>query len=252
MPKLILITGATSGIGKTCAEKFAANGARLILTGRRADRLGALAIELKTKYNAEAYTLCFDVTKREEIFNSISHLPESWKSIDILINNAGLALGKESFEQSDIDDWDTMMHTNVDGLLYVSRAVIPFMKEKKAGHIINIGSIAGDQVYEAGAVYCASKAAVDAISQGMRIDLMKYRIKVTCIKPGAVETEFSLVRFKGDKQKADSVYKGFKPLSAEDIADAVFYCSQLPDHVCINELSLTPVQQASAYYYDKD
>ena len=210
-----------------------------------------MAIELKSKYNAAAYTLCFDVRNRDEVFKIISGLPEEWRRVDILINNAGLALGKESFDQSDIDDWETMMHTNVDGLLYVTRAVIPIMIERKKGHIVNIGSIAGRQVYEGGSVYCGSKAAVDAISQGMRIDLMKHRIKVTLISPGAVDTEFSLVRFKGDKEKADKVYQGFTPLTAEDIADPVYYCTQLPDHVCINELSLTPVQQASAYYYDK-
>lgn len=252
MNKTVLITGATSGIGKACAEKFAKSGAQLILLGRRTDRLGALSVALKSKYNTSCLCITLDVRDRDEVFRVISQLPDEWKKIDILINNAGLALGKENFEESDIDDWDTMLHTNVDGLLYVSRAVLPYMIQQQSGHIINMSSIAGSQVYQGGSVYCASKFAVNAITQGMRIDLMKYHIKVTSICPGVVETEFSLVRFKGDKKKADEVYKGFKPLVGEDIAETVFFCTQLPDHVCINELSVTPVQQASAYYYDKN
>ncbi len=195
---------------------------------------------------------CFDVQERQDVFDSINQLPEQWKQIDILVNNAGLALGRDSFENADLDDWDTMLHTNVDGLLYVSRAVLPFMIKHKKGHIINIGSIAGKEVYENGNVYCASKFAVDAITKSMRIDLLKYGIKVTGIHPGAVETEFSLVRYKGDPQKADAAYEGYTPLRGEDIADAVFYSANLPDHVCINEILITCTQQAGTYYFHKN
>lgn len=228
MNKTILITGATSGIGKACAEKFAAAKYNLILTGRRAERLSALKEVLQITHGIKAITCCFDVQKKEEVFEAINQLPDEWKSIEILINNAGLALGREPFDEADLNDWEIMMHTNVDGLLYVSRAVLPFMKKTGQGHIINIGSIAGKEVYENGNVYCASKFAVDAITKSMRIDLLKHGIKVTGIHPGAVETEFSLVRFKGDQEKAGTAYTGFVPLTAEDIADSIFYCATLP------------------------
>lgn len=195
--------------------------------------------------------LCFDIQKRAEVFNAVDNLPEEWKQVDILINNAGLALGRDSFDNADIDDWDTMMHTNVDGLLYISRAVLPAMISNKKGHIINLGSIAGKDVYENGNIYCASKFAVDAISRSMRIDLLKYGIKVTAINPGAVETEFSLVRFKGDEGKANAAYEGYIPLTAADIADSIFYCASLPAHVCINDLTITCLQQAGIYYFQK-
>lgn len=251
MNKTILITGATSGIGKACAEKFAAAKYNLILTGRRAERLSALKEVLQITHGIKVITCCFDVQKKEEVFEAINQLPDEWKSIEILINNAGLALGREPFDEADLNDWEIMMHTNVDGLLYVSRAVLPFMKKTGRGHIINIGSIAGKEVYENGNVYCASKFAVDAITKSMRIDLLKHGIKVTGIHPGAVETEFSLVRFKGDQEKAGTAYTGFVPLTAEDIADSIFYCATLPAHVCINELVITCLQQAGTYYFYK-
>lgn len=252
MKKTILITGASSGIGEACAHAFAAAGHHIIITARRQDLLDALAEKLQSAYQVKVLPLCFDVSKREEVFNHLTTLPEAWQDIDILINNAGLALGRDPFDKASIDDWDTMMHTNVDGLLYVSRAVLPYMISRKKGHIINIGSIAGKQVYENGNVYCASKAAVDSISQSMRIDLLPHGIKVTGIHPGAVETNFSLVRFKGDAGKASAAYQGYIPLSAKDVADTVFYCASLPGHVCINDLTITCLQQADAIYFYKN
>ena len=251
MNKIILITGATAGIGKACAEKFAAAGNKLILTGRRADRLQTIKKELEEKYAVPVLTCCFDVQDREAVFSQLAAIPEEWQQIDVLINNAGLALGRDSFEQADLDDWENMMHTNVDGLLYMSRAVLPYMIKNKKGHIINMGSIAGKEVYENGNVYCASKFAVDAISKSMRIDLLKYGIKVTSVNPGAVETEFSLVRFKGDETKAAAAYAGYTPLSAADIADTIYYCAELPHHVCINDLTITCLQQANVIYFHK-
>lgn len=248
MNKTVLITGATSGIGEACAKKYAADGDRLILTGRRADRLNALKTELEKDFSTEILALIFDVQDKEAVDKNLGTLPTEWQKIDLLINNAGLAAGKDSFENADINDWETMLNTNVHGLLYVSKQIIPLMIANKKGHIVNIGSIAGKEVYENGNVYCASKFAVDAISKSMRIDLLKHSIKVTCIHPGAVETEFSLVRFKGDENKAAATYNGMVPLSGNDIADSIFYCTQLPDHVCINELVITPTQQANAYY----
>ena len=251
MTKTILITGATSGIGKACAMKFASNGYRLILTGRRKEKLAALKNELITKYNADALDLCFDVQDKAQVEAMLSDLKSPWNNIDILLNNAGLALGRDSFEDASMQDWETMLQTNVNGLLYVSKTVLPYMIERKHGHVINIGSIAGKEVYENGNVYCASKFAVDAISKSMRIDLLKHNIKVTAIHPGAVETEFSIVRYKGDEQKANATYKGFTPLTGEDIADTIFYAAQLPEHVCINELTITCAQQASATNFFK-
>ncbi len=248
MNKTVLITGATSGIGEACAKKYAADGDRLILTGRRADRLNVLKTELEKDFSTEILALIFDVQDKKAVDKNLGTLPTEWQKIDLLINNAGLAAGKDSFENADINDWETMLNTNVHGLLYVSKQIIPLMIANKKGHVVNIGSIAGKEVYENGNVYCASKFAVDAISKSMRIDLLKHSIKVTCIHPGAVETEFSLVRFKGDKNKAADTYNGMVPLSGNDIADSIFYCTQLPDHVCINELVITPTQQANAYY----
>ena len=248
MNKTVLITGATSGIGEACAKKYAADGDRLILTGRRADRLNALKTELEKDFSTEILALIFDVQDKKAVDKNLGTLPTEWQKIDLLINNAGLAAGKDSFENADINDWETMLNTNVHGLLYVSKQIIPLMIANKKGHVVNIGSIAGKEVYENGNVYCASKFAVDAISKSMRIDLLKHSIKVTCIHPGAVETEFSLVRFKGDENKAAATYNGMVPLSGNDIADSIFYCTQLPDHICINELVITPIQQANAYY----
>ena len=248
MKRTIFITGATSGIGKACAEKFAANGDHLILNGRRKERLEELKTDLEEKYKVDILCMPFDVQQKEEVFSSIDQLPEEWKQIDILINNAGLALGRDMFDEAEITDWETMIDTNVKGLIYVSKALLPVMIEKKKGHIINLGSISGDEVYEGGNIYCATKSAVDAISRAMRIDLLKHHIKVTNIKPGATETEFSLVRFKGDEDQAAKVYEGLVPLTPADIADSIFYCASLPPNVCINQLTITCTAQADGIY----
>ena len=251
MNKIVLITGATSGIGKACALKFASAKYDIIITGRRNERLIELKTDLEKQYGISVLPLCFDVQDIDAVTAAFKYLPNQWKKIDILINNAGLALGRDSFEDADMNDWETMLNTNVHGLLYVSKAVVPFMLEQKKGHIINMGSVAGKEVYEKGNVYCASKYAVDAITKAMRIDLLKNNIKVTGIHPGAVETEFSIVRFKGEEKTAQSAYTGLTPLTADDIADTVFYCASLPDHVCINDLVITCTQQAGTYYFHK-
>ena len=252
MKKIILITGTTSGIGEACAHKFAAAGYDLIITGRRKDKLEQLKISLEKEHDCKVLALCFDVQIRKAVDEAFAALPPEWQNIDILINNAGLAAGRDSFEDADIDDWETMLNTNVHGLLYVSKAVVPLMIAQNKGHIINMGSIAGKEVYEKGNVYCASKFAVDALCRAMRIDLLKYNIKVTGIHPGAVETEFSLVRFKGDAAKATATYNGIIPLTAADIADTIYYCAQLPAHVCINDLVITCTQQGSATLFNKN
>lgn len=252
MKKIVLITGATAGIGKACAEKFAAEKFDLIITGRRQERLKDIKTQLEKDYGIDVLPLSFDVQHKAAVDEAISSLPERWQKIDVLINNAGLALGKDSFEDADITDWETMLNTNVHGLLYVSKAVLPFMLKNKKGHIVNMGSVAGKEVYEKGNVYCASKFAVDAITKSMRIDLLKDNIKVTGINPGAVETEFSLVRFKGDEKTAGSAYDGLRPLTAKDVADMVFYCVNLPEHVCINDVVITCTQQAGTYYFNKN
>lgn len=251
MNRIVFITGATSGIGEACAVKFAAAGDHLILNGRRKDRLEALKNSLEKEYKIEILCSAFDVQNKEEVFESINSFFERWRPVDILINNAGLALGRDFFDEAPLADWETMLQTNVNGLLYVSKAVLPFMVKKDSGHIINMGSVAGDEVYEKGNVYCASKSAVAAISRSMRIDLLKHHIKVTNIKPGAVETEFSLVRFKGDHEKASKVYDGFVPLRAEDIAETIFYCASLPANVCINEIEITPLSQANGIFFNR-
>ncbi len=251
MEKIILITGATSGFGKAMAEKFAAGGWNCIITGRRADRLEILAGSLQTQYGIQTLSLVFDVQKREEVFSILEKLPAAWRNIDVLVNNAGLALGRDSFDNANLDDWDTMIDTNVKGMMYVTKAVLPYMTVRKKGHIINMGSVAGKEVYKDGNGYCASKFAVDALSKSMRIDLLPHRIKVTAIHPGAAETEFALVRFKGDAEKAKQVYDGYTPLYAEDIADIAFYCASLPEHVCINDLVVTCTAQADAIYFHK-
>jgi 3-hydroxy acid dehydrogenase / malonic semialdehyde reductase len=251
MNRIVFITGATSGIGKACAEKFAAAGDHLIISGRRKDRLEGLKISLQASYNIEIICAAFDVQNKQEVFDNINSLPEKWKAVDVLINSAGLALGRNFFNEAPLSDWETMIQTNINGLLYVSKAVLPFMVQKNKGHIINLGSVAGDEVYEKGNVYCATKSAVEAISRSMRIDLLQHQIKVTNIKPGAVETEFSLVRFKGDPAAASKVYDGFTPLKGNDIADAIFYCASLPENVCINELEITPVAQANGIFFNR-
>lgn len=251
MKKLILITGATSGFGEAMAHKFAKQGNDLVITGRREERLNALKQLLADKYSVEVLPLCFDVRNRNEVETHLSALSDKWKEIDVLINNAGLASGLDKIQDGDVDDWDKMMDTNVKGLLYVSNCIIPLLKEQGKGHIINIGSTAGKEVYEKGNVYCASKHAVDAISKGMRVDLLEYGIKVTQVCPGAAETEFSEVRFHGDKVKANQVYKGYTPMSAEDIAEVVYYVTTLPDHLCINDLVMTSIAQANSFYVNR-
>lgn len=251
MNRTIFITGATSGIGRACAEIFAAAGDQLIINGRREDRLQELKLTMEKKYKIRVLISVFDVRDKTLVLRKIHELPEEWRTIDVLINNAGLALGRDHFENADINDWETMLNTNVNGLLYVSKAVIPLMIPRKKGHIINLGSVAAKEIYERGNVYCVSKAAVDAISKSMRIDLLQHAIKVTAIHPGAVETEFAEVRFKGDKEKASKVYEGFTPLSAEDIAHTIFYTASLPPNVCINDLVITPISQADSIYFHK-
>lgn len=251
MNSIVLITGATAGIGLACARKYASSGHSLIITGRRQDRLDEISQQLTSMYGIKVLSLCFDVRDKAEVDRHLRNLQDDWNNIDILINNAGLALGRDPFNDADMDDWETMLDTNVHGLLYVSRAVIPGMIDRKKGHIVNMGSVASKQVYENGNVYCASKAAVDSISQSMRIDLLKHGIRVTAIHPGAVETEFSIVRFKGNEEKAKAAYSGFRPLQAEDVADSIYYCTSLPNHVCINDLVITCTQQADAIYFFK-
>ncbi|MFM2233092.1 MAG: hypothetical protein RJB31_1793 [Bacteroidota bacterium] len=250
MRKKILVTGASSGFGNAIARKFAAAGNDLIITGRRADWLEALAEELREKCSINVLVKVFDVQNREQVFAAL-HGDPALENLDLLVNNAGLALGRDHFDQGNIDDWETMIDTNLKGLLYVTRAVLPGLISNGKGHIINIGSTAGKEAYEKGNVYCATKTAVDAISQSMRIDLLKHRIKVTVIHPGASETEFSMVRFKGDEKTAKSVYEGYKPLQAEDIADTVHYCANLPEHVCINSVVMTCTSQANSFYLHK-
>jgi len=244
MRKTVLITGATSGIGEATAIKFAEATYRLIITGRRKDRLNDLTEHLVQEYGIDVLPLCFDVRDLRQVEKYLGKLPEEWQKIDILVNNAGLAAGLSHIDDGDRDDWDRMIDTNVKGLLYVTRAIVPGMVSRQSGHIINISSIAGKEVYENGNVYCASKHAVEALSKGMRIDLLKHGIKVTNIAPGMVETEFSLVRFRGDKERADAVYNGIRALKGEDVAEVIFYCTSLPSHVCINDLVITPTAQA--------
>jgi NADP-dependent 3-hydroxy acid dehydrogenase YdfG len=245
MNKTILITGATSGFGKAIALRFAGNVYNIIITGRRKERLDELEKELLEFENTKVLALNFDVRNKEEVISAIESLPDEWKAIDILINNAGLAAGLSHIDNGLVDDWERMIDTNIKGLLYVTREVAPLMVARNSGHIFNIGSIAGKENYENGNVYCASKAAVDSLSRSMRIDLVRNNIKVTHIAPGMAETEFSLVRFHGDAEKAGNVYNGIDALKAEDIADVIYFCATLPAHVCINDLVITPTQQAN-------
>lgn len=246
MSKIALITGATSGIGEACAHLFAREHYNLVLTGRRTDRLEKLAEKLNAEFNVEVAVATFDVRDRGQVIGALENLPAKWKKVDVLINNAGLSQGLDPIQNGSLDDWDTMIDTNVKGLLYVSKVVCNWMISNQTGHIINLGSIAGKEVYPNGNVYCASKHAVDALSQGMRIDLLPYGIKVTAVHPGAVETEFSEVRFKGDKERAKKVYAGFEPLVAGDIAETIWFAVSRPAHVNINELIVMPTAQASA------
>ncbi len=246
--KYALVTGATAGLGEAIAERFALEGWNVIITGRRADRLKKLKDSLTSKYQVEIIDLEFDIRDRGAVIAAVQELKKRVPHVDVLVNNAGLAAGLAPIHEGDPDDWDTMIDTNIKGLLYMTRQVAPWMKDRGVGHIFNIGSIAGKLVYENGNVYCATKFAVDALSQAMRIDLLPYGIKVTGIHPGMVETEFSLVRYKGDAERAGKVYEGIIPLAAADIADTVWYCTNQPPHVCINDLTITCLAQASPHY----
>jgi 3-hydroxy acid dehydrogenase / malonic semialdehyde reductase len=246
MNKVVLITGATSGIGRSCAELFAKNKYDVIITGRREERLQKLKEEIENEYGVKVFSLCFDVRDKDSVHQSISSLPAEWKNIDVLINNAGLSLGLSPVHEGNIDDWETMIDTNVKGLLYVSKEVMSLMIERRQGYIINLGSIAGKETYLNGNVYCASKHAVDSLTKAMRMDLLPYGIRVSAIHPGAVETEFSVVRFKGDEARAKKVYEGFQPLTPDDIADSIYFMASRPAHVNINEMIIMPAAQATA------
>lgn len=246
MRKIVCITGASAGIGLACAEVFAREGFDLLLCARRISRLEELAERLNTTYGTATHIFVLDVRDQEAVANAFEHLPEKWKQIDVLINNAGLSQGLDPIQQGDIGDWDRMIDTNVKGLLYVTRAIAPGMALRRSGHIINIGSIAGKEVYPNGNVYCATKHAVVALTKGMRMDLLADGIRVTAINPGMVETEFSEVRFKGDKTRAKAVYHNLIPLTAEDIAETVWFAASRPAHVNINELTVMPAAQATA------
>ena len=245
MKRIALITGATSGIGAACARKFAGAGYRVILTGRRAGQLAVMAGELEKEFGVEVLTLCFDVRDRDAVKRALDSLPAAWREIDVLVNNAGLALGLEPEYAGDFEDWETMIDTNVKGLLYMTRLVVPGMVERLRGHVINIGSVAGDAAYAGGAVYCATKAAVKALSDGLRIDLAHTPVRVTNLKPGLVETNFSNVRFHGDMERAAKVYQGIQPLTGDDIADVALYAAQAPAHVQIAEVLILATHQAS-------
>lgn len=251
MNKIVLITGATSGIGEACAHLFAENNWNIIITGRRQERLDVLKAKLQEK-GVKVLDLCFDVRSKKEVESRLSNLPDEWKYPNLLINNAGLAAGFGSIEEGNVDDWDQMIDTNVKGLLYVSRQILPGMKARKSGHVINIGSTAGKETYKGGNVYCATKHAVDSLTKAMRIDLLHYGIKVTGICPGAAETEFSLVRFKGDEQKAKEVYSGYQPMQAKDIAEVIWYAANTPQNLCLNDIVLTSLAQANSFYINRN
>ena len=250
--KIVFITGASSGIGKACSEYFAAEGAKLILTARRENLLRELTEKFNREYNTDAITFSLDVRDKNSVSELINSLPEKWKNIDILINNAGLAKGLNKIYEDDIDNWEDMIDTNVKGLLYVTRAIVPGMVKRKSGHVINIGSTAGHEAYPKGHVYCATKHAVNAITKSLRMDVVDKNIRVSTVDPGAVETNFSNVRFFGDKEKAKNVYKGLTPLTAEDVAEAVLFCATRPPHANIAEIILMPTQQASALVFHRN
>ena len=252
MSKTVLITGATAGIGKACALKFAKEGYRIIITGRRKERLDELTEKIKDQFKVDVLALEFDVRNKGELEKAVAGLGKEWKQIDVLINNAGLALGLSPLQDGDTDDWDVMIDTNIKGLLYMSKAVAKLMIQQASGHIINIGSIAGKEVYPHGNVYSATKHAVDAITKGMRLDMLKHGIRITQVAPGAVETEFSLVRFKGDKERASRVYERYTPLKAEDIAEVAYFTTTLPQHVNINDVLVMPTHQANATTFHKE
>jgi oxidoreductase, short chain dehydrogenase/reductase family len=251
MNKTALITGATSGIGRAVADIFAENKYNLIVTGRRSERLQELKAALEQQHGISVLALCFDVRDNDEVVRNIASLPVEWRNIDVLVNNAGLAVGLNHIQDGVLDDWERMIDTNIKGLLYVTRAVSPLMVARNSGHIVNICSVAGKEVYENGNVYCATKHAVDALSKAMRIDMLGHNIKVTNICPGAVETEFSIVRFKGDTQRAAGTYKGIEPLSGRDIAECIYFAVSLPQHVCINDMMIMPTAQADSRTFNR-
>lgn len=251
MNKIALITGATSGIGRAVADIFAENKYNLIVTGRRSERLQELKAALEQQHGISVLALCFDVRDNDEVVRNIESLPVEWRNIDVLVNNAGLAVGLNHIQDGVLDDWERMIDTNIKGLLYVTRAVSPLMIARNSGHIVNICSIAGKEVYENGNVYCATKHAVDALSKAMRIDMLGHNIKVTNVCPGAVETEFSIVRFKGDTQRAAGTYKGIEPLTGRDIAECIYFAVSLPKHVCINDMMIMPTAQADSRTFNR-
>ncbi len=245
MTQIVMITGATAGIGEATAKLYAENGWNLVLTGRRVEKLETLQKELKDKYDAESCILNFDVRNQKLVQSAIRSLSKQWRKIDVLINNAGLAKGFSDIQDGKLEDWETMIDTNIKGLLYVSQAVMPLMIEEKKGHIVNIGSIAGKEVYAKGNVYCATKHAVEGITKALRMDLLAHKIKVSAVCPGAVDTEFSTVRFDGDVERANAVYEGYQPLLAQDIAEAIYFVTSRPYHVNINDLLIMPTAQAN-------
>ena len=251
MKTIVLITGATSGIGEASAHLFAQNGFAVVITGRREDRLNKLSNSLKEKYGADVLSLCFDVRNQAEVESNLKSLHGDWRDISILVNNAGLAAGKDPIQHGVRNNWERMIDTNVKGLLYVTEQIVPGMIAKQNGHIINVGSIAGKEAYPGGNVYCATKFAVDALTQGMRQDLLKHNIRVSQVCPGMVQTEFSLVRFDGNQAASDAAYAGFEPLKAEDIADAIYYMASRPAHVCINDMVIMPTAQANSVMVNK-
>lgn len=251
MNKIALITGATSGIGRAVADIFAENKYNLIVTGRRSERLQELKAALEQQHGISVLALCFDVRDNDEVVRNIESLPVEWRNIDVLVNNAGLAVGLNHIQDGVLDDWERMIDTNIKGLLYVTRAVSPLMVARNSGHIVNICSIAGKEVYENGNVYCATKHAVDALSKAMRIDMLGHNIKVTNVCPGAVETEFSIVRFKGDTQRAAGTYRGIEPLTGRDIAECIYFAVSLPEHVCINDMMIMPMAQADSRTFNR-
>ncbi|MDF0553579.1 SDR family oxidoreductase [Kamptonema sp. UHCC 0994] len=244
--KIVLITGASSGIGAACAQVFAQKGAKLILAARRLQRLEKMAAELTKEFETQVYLLNLDVRDRAQVESAFTKLPDSWKAVDILINNAGLSRGLDKLYEGDIQDWEEMIDTNIKGLLYVTRYIVPGMVSRGQGHVINIGSIAGHQTYPGGNVYCGSKAAVKVISEGLKQDLLGTPIRVSCVDPGLVETEFSQVRFHGDGERAKNVYQGLTPLTPDDVADVVYFCATRSPHVNISEVLLVPTDQATA------
>ncbi len=251
MNKIVMITGASSGIGEGCARKFASEGARLILNSRSEEKLQTLAKELEMQYGSKCYVLPFDVRDRQAASSALDSLPAGWKEIDILINNAGLAIGVDKEHEGSLDEWDVVIDTNIKALLSMTRMVVPGMVERGRGHIINIGSIAGDAAYPGGSVYCATKAAVKALSDGLRIDLVDTPLRVTNVKPGLVETNFSVVRFRGDNERADNVYNGIHALTGDDIAEVVYFAASAPEHMQIAEVLVMPTNQATGTIVSK-